>query len=95
MREALRERSAKHPLSPSSASRVPQRFHAPLILVWNHMQACNLTCKHCYQEAGHKPLADDLTTEQKLNWVDQVAEECVPFLAFAGGALTTNTERLV
>src|SRR5574337_153756 len=64
---------------------VPQRFYAPLILVWNYTQACNLTCKHCYQEAGHKPLADELTTEQKLNLVDQMAEEYVPFLAFAGG----------
>ena len=64
---------------------VPQRFYAPLILVWNYTQACNLTCKHCYQEAGHKPLADELTTEQKLNLVDQMADEYVPFLAFAGG----------
>lgn len=44
---------------------VPQRFSAPLILVWNYTQACNLTRKHCYQEAGHKPLADELTTDQK------------------------------
>lgn len=64
---------------------VPQRFYAPLILVWNYTQACNLTCKHCYQEAGHKPLADELTTEQKLKLVDEMAEEYVPFLAFAGG----------
>ena len=59
------------------------------------MQACNLTCKHCYQEAGHKPLVDELTTDQKIKLVDEMAEEYVPFLAFAGGALTTNTERLV
>ncbi len=64
---------------------VPQRFYAPLILVWNYTQACNLTCRHCYQEAGHKPLADELTTDQKLGLVDQMAEEYVPFLAFAGG----------
>jgi radical SAM protein with 4Fe4S-binding SPASM domain len=64
---------------------VPQRFSAPLIVVWNYTQACNLTCKHCYQEAGHKPLADELTTEQKLDLVDQMADEYVPFVAFAGG----------
>ncbi len=63
----------------------PQHFYAPLILVWNYTQACNLTCKHCYQEAGHKPLADEMTTEQKLDLVDQLAHEYVPFLAFAGG----------
>jgi radical SAM protein with 4Fe4S-binding SPASM domain len=63
----------------------PQRFYSPLIVVWNYTQACNLTCKHCYQEAGHKPLADELTTERKLKLVDEMAEEYVPFLAFAGG----------
>jgi len=35
----------------------PQRFVAPLIVVWNITQACNLTCKHCYQDATHKPTA--------------------------------------
>jgi len=64
---------------------MPQRFYSPLIVVWNYTQACNLTCKHCYQEAGHKPLADELSTEQKLNLVDQLADEYVPFLAIAGG----------
>ncbi|MGD0920912.1 MAG: radical SAM protein [Terriglobia bacterium] len=64
---------------------VPQRFSAPLIVVWNYTQACNLTCRHCYQEAAHKPLADELTTEQKLDLIDQMGYEYVPFLALAGG----------
>lgn len=64
---------------------VPQRFAAPLITVWNITQACNLTCKHCYQNAKHKPLADELTTEEKLDLLDQLADEYVPFTAFAGG----------
>ena len=63
----------------------PQRFYSPLIVVWNYTQACNLTCKHCYQEAGHKPLADELTTERKLRLIDELAHEYVPFLALAGG----------
>jgi radical SAM protein with 4Fe4S-binding SPASM domain len=64
---------------------VPQRFSAPLIVVWDYTQACNLSCRHCYQEAAHKPLADELTTEQKLDLVDQMGYEYVPFLAMAGG----------
>lgn len=63
----------------------PQRFTAPLFVVWNVTQACNLTCRHCYQDAAHKPLADELTTAERLAVVDQLAEEYVPFLAFAGG----------
>lgn len=64
---------------------VPQRFSAPLFTVWNITQACNLTCKHCYQDAKHKPLSDELTTDEKLDLVDQMADEYVPFVAFAGG----------
>lgn len=30
----------------------PQIFQAPLSVVWNFTQACNLKCKHCYQDAG-------------------------------------------
>ncbi len=64
---------------------VPQRFTAPLFTVWNITQACNLTCKHCYQDAKHKPMADELTTAEKLDLLDQMADEFVPFVAFAGG----------
>src|SRR3972149_12140509 len=64
---------------------IPQRFSAPLFTVWNITQACNLTCKHCYQDAKHKPLADELTTDEKLDLIDQMADEYVPFVAFAGG----------
>lgn len=64
---------------------VPQRFTAPLFVVWNVTQACNLTCRHCYQDAQHKPLAAELSTAEKLALIDQFAEEMVPFIAFAGG----------
>ncbi len=63
----------------------PQRFVAPLIVVWNITQACNLTCKHCYQDATHKPLADELTWEEKKRVLDEMADSYVPFVAFAGG----------
>ncbi len=64
---------------------VPQRFTAPLFVVWNLTQACNLTCKHCYQSANHHPDPDELTTAEKLDLIDQFADELVPFIAFAGG----------
>jgi MoaA/NifB/PqqE/SkfB family radical SAM enzyme len=53
--------------------------------VWNITHACNLACQHCYQNARHKPAADELTTDEKLNLIDQMGEEFVPFLALAGG----------
>lgn len=63
----------------------PQRFAAPLLVVWNMTQACNLLCKHCYQTATSKPAADELTLEEKLDIVDQMGTAGVPFLAIAGG----------
>lgn len=64
---------------------VPQRFAAPLFVVWNFTQACNLSCEHCYQNARHKPDPDELTLEEKIYLVDQLADNFVPFLAIAGG----------
>jgi len=63
----------------------PQRFVAPLFVVWNFTQACNLRCRHCYQNATPKPARDELSLEERLNLVDQMGDAGVPFLALAGG----------
>ena len=63
----------------------PQRFVAPLMVVWNITQACNLRCQHCYQNATPRPLPDELSLEEKLVAVDQMAAAGVAFLAIAGG----------
>jgi radical SAM protein with 4Fe4S-binding SPASM domain len=63
----------------------PQRFVAPLMVVWNITRACNLRCKHCYQNAAAKPDPDELTLEEKLRAVDSMADDGVCFLAIAGG----------
>jgi len=63
----------------------PQRFAAPLFVVWNITQLCNLACKHCYQNAGPRPATDELTLEERLRVVDELANNGVPFLAIAGG----------
>ena len=67
---------------------LPQRFSAPLFIVWNFTNLCNLKCKHCYQDAEHKKLPDELTLEEKFRLVDQIGEEYVPMIAFAGGEPT-------
>jgi radical SAM protein with 4Fe4S-binding SPASM domain len=95
-REALKARLFHHPptvralaLTARSIAKygftAPQRFVAPLTVVWNFTQACNLTCKHCYQVATRRPLSDELTLEERLMVVDQLAAAGVPFLALAGG----------
>ena len=67
---------------------VPQRFSVPLFAVWNFTNLCNLRCRHCYQDAQHQRLADELTLEEKLDLVDQMGEQYTPMIAFAGGEPT-------
>jgi radical SAM protein with 4Fe4S-binding SPASM domain len=62
----------------------PQRFVAPLMVVWNFTQACNLQCKHCYQEAGRRA-ADELSLDEQKRIVDLLDERDVPMIAFSGG----------
>jgi radical SAM protein with 4Fe4S-binding SPASM domain len=63
----------------------PQRFVAPLFVVWNITRACNLDCQHCYQKATHKPQRDELSWDERIGVVDELARVGVPFLAIAGG----------
>ncbi|MGQ9694007.1 MAG: radical SAM protein [Thermodesulfobacteriota bacterium] len=62
----------------------PQVFYAPLMVVWNFTQACNLKCKHCYQNAG-KTLPDELTLREQLEVVEQLIDLDVAILALSGG----------
>jgi radical SAM protein with 4Fe4S-binding SPASM domain len=63
----------------------PQRFAAPLFVVWNITRACNLECQHCYENATHKPQRDELTLGEKIGIIDELATAGVPFMAIAGG----------
>ncbi|HHV72806.1 MAG TPA: radical SAM protein [Clostridia bacterium] len=62
----------------------PQIFASPLLVVWNFTNACNLKCKHCYQNAG-QVLEDELTLEERLKIIDELYSNDVAALAFAGG----------
>jgi MoaA/NifB/PqqE/SkfB family radical SAM enzyme len=62
----------------------PFRFTAPLVIVWNYTNLCNLRCRYCYQSAG-KTLNDELSYEKKVELINQMAENHVAYLAFSGG----------
>ena len=64
---------------------IPQRFSAPLFAVWNITNRCNLACKHCYQDSDHSALANELSLEEKLDLIDQMAAASMPMLAISGG----------
>jgi radical SAM protein with 4Fe4S-binding SPASM domain len=69
--------------------RTPQVFAAPLMVVWNYTYKCNLKCRHCYEDAGSLSREDrsrrELSTEEKLRVVDEIASYNIPTLSFSGG----------
>jgi radical SAM protein with 4Fe4S-binding SPASM domain len=62
----------------------PFRFDSPLVVVWNYTNTCNLRCRYCYQSAG-KAGKDELSFEEKIDLVNQMADASVAFLALSGG----------
>ena len=73
---------------------VPQKLVAPFLIVWNFTNACNLRCKHCYQNAGPRPTPDELTFEEKLDVLNQIDEMGIPALALSGGEPTVHPDFL-
>ena len=55
------------------------------VVVWNITRACNLNCIHCYARAVHRSNERELTTEQGLNLIDDMATFGVPVILFSGG----------
>ena len=66
---------------------------APFQVVWNVTRACNLKCKHCYENAGQKGI-DELSTNEALETIDKLADAGVVFLAFSGGEPTVRPDIL-
>ena len=62
----------------------PQLLNSPLLVVWNLTNMCNLRCRHCYQQAG-RASKDELSLEEKLRLVDELASAGVVAIAFSGG----------
>ena len=69
----------------------PIQVHAPFLVVWNFTYKCNLKCKHCYLDAGDNSKRD-LSTEEAIKVVDQLADFGVTSLAFSGGEPLTRKD---
>jgi radical SAM protein with 4Fe4S-binding SPASM domain len=84
------EATARH--ADKAKRRLPLADHArpvdarwrPIYAVWEVTLACDLACRHCGSRAGHaRP--DELTTEEALDVVDQLAELGVMEVSLIGG----------
>jgi MoaA/NifB/PqqE/SkfB family radical SAM enzyme len=58
---------------------------APFTVLWEVTRACALACRHCRAKAQPKPDPRQLTTEESLRLIDQIAEFGSPILVFTGG----------
>ncbi|MFO7936874.1 MAG: radical SAM protein [Kiritimatiellia bacterium] len=53
------------------------------VVVWNVTSACNLKCTHCYAATEGRP--DELSTDEAMTVIDDLAAFGCPVLLFSGG----------
>ena len=56
-----------------------------MIVSWMTTNKCNLTCKHCYQDARPDACAHELTTDEACTLIDQIAAAGFKVMIFSGG----------
>ncbi len=55
------------------------------VVVWNMTRACNLRCIHCYADSDGSAAGDEITTEEGIRLIDDLARFRVPVVLFSGG----------
>ena len=65
--------------------REPQPCGAPITIVWNFTNKCNLNCLHCHQDSSPASSSPELTTSQAFKVVDNMSNAGVAILTFSGG----------
>ena len=55
-----------------------------MIVSWNTTNACNLTCAHCYRDAGAKA-SDELSTVEAKKMISEIARAGFKIMIFSGG----------
>lgn len=57
----------------------------PFLVSYSITTKCNLRCKHCYSESSPEAGDDDLTTDESLRVIDEIAGWGIGLLVFDGG----------
>jgi len=65
--------------------RYPQPTGAPITVVWNFTNRCNLNCLHCHQDSSPTSSSSELTTSQAFKVIDNMSDAGVAILTFSGG----------
>ena len=58
---------------------------APMLVIWEVTQACDLACVHCRASAQSERNAAELTTEQGYRLLDEIRSFGEPLMVFTGG----------
>jgi len=56
-----------------------------MIVSWMTTNKCNLTCKHCYQDASMDATANELTTDEARTLIDGIVRAGFKIMIFSGG----------
>ncbi|MBI2914257.1 MAG: radical SAM protein, partial [Chloroflexi bacterium] len=62
------------------------------VVVWNVTRRCNLFCMHCYAESRDRDYPGELTTEEGLALLDDLAALGAPTVLFSGGEPLTRPD---
>ena len=62
------------------------------VVVWNITRKCNLKCEHCYSHSEDKDFSGELTTDQGIELLDDLADFGVPVILFSGGEPLTRKD---
>jgi len=75
----------------TTSDRIPSKYLAfsgmfrPVVF-WNLTDRCNLSCTHCYSQSGPDQQTEgELTTDEALAFIDDLAAMGVPLILFSGG----------
>ena len=55
------------------------------VVVWNVTRSCNLHCVHCYAAAADRAFVGELSTQEGLRVIDDLADFGTPVVLFSGG----------
>ncbi len=58
---------------------------APRVVAWESTRACNYACRHCRAQAQKQPDPNQLSTNEALMLMEQIAEISKPILIISGG----------
>ncbi|MBU2265218.1 radical SAM protein [Patescibacteria group bacterium] len=86
--DELRALGALEELSESSQRIFPQKYPFPYLeaVLWDVTSLCNLKCAHCYVSGySNGARGSDLTTEEALRVIDEMAEMNVRDVSLTGG----------